>query len=265
MLDSIHHESGITELCMARPPVNALNQELLSALRQAVEKAPAAGTRALVLSGAPGMFSAGVDLLSLLQRDAEGIAADWREFFAVCSAFARSPIPMAAAITGHSPAGGAVLSLFCDYRVMSDGPYRIGLNEVQVGIAVPEAVQFALRRVVGNYRAERLLVAGLMLEAKDARACGFVDELVPQEQVVARSIAWLQELLALPNHAMLVTRQLARADLLSVWGDAARMNERTMVEEFLHADTQAALHTFVAKLKKRDVRDTTDNIKYQEK
>ena len=155
MLNLITHDHAIRELQLARPPVNALNLELLQALRKAVDDSVRDDVRGIVLSGAPGLFSAGIDVPALLQRDRAGVREYWREFFALCGVLARAPIPLVAAITGHSPAGGAVLALFCDYRVMADGPYRIGLNEVQVGLIVPEAIQLALRRVVGTYRAER--------------------------------------------------------------------------------------------------------------
>src|SRR5688572_31636158 len=114
------------------------------------------------------MFSAGLDVPSLLALDRAGIVRFWGEFFGLVRAIARSPIPTVAAIGGHSPAGGAVLAIFCDYRVMARGSYRIGLNEVQVGLTVPEIIQAALRRLVGAYRAERLMVAGAMLESEDA-------------------------------------------------------------------------------------------------
>src|SRR6185437_3684442 len=82
----------------------------------------------------------------------------------------------------HRP-GGAVLALFCDYRVMARGAYRIGLNEVQVGLTVPDCIQAALRRLVGPYRAERLLIQGTMLDADDALAAGMVDELTDVDHV----------------------------------------------------------------------------------
>src|SRR5204863_7790743 len=123
----------------------------------------------------------------------------WNDSFGLCAALARSPIPIAAAITGHSPAGGAVLAIMCDYRVMARGPFKIGLNEVQVGLSVPECIQAALRRLLGPYRAERLLVAGAMLEAEQAHAIGLVDELVEPDLVVPRGLLWLGDLLKLPR------------------------------------------------------------------
>ncbi len=251
MLNLITHDHAIREIQLARPPVNALNLELLQALRKAIDDSVRDDVRGIVLSGAPGLFSAGVDVPALLQRDRAGVREYWREFFALCGALARAPIPLVAAITGHSPAGGAVLALFCDYRVMADGPYRIGLNEVQVGLIVPEAIQLALRRVVGTYRAERLLVVGAMIESADALACGFVDETTAVEQVTTRALRWLDELLALPKHAMLTTRCLARADLANAYADLDALPLDDFVEAFFHPETQATLQALVARLKSK--------------
>lgn len=250
MLNRIHHDA-IVELQLARPPVNALNLSLLQQLRVAIEEAPAAGARGIVLSGAPGMFSAGVDVPALMGRERSEVRAFWREFFAVCAALARSPVPVVAAITGHSPAGGAVLSLFCDYRVMAEGPFKIGLNEVQVGLSVPDCIQLALRRVVGTYRAERLLVAGAMIESSQALACGMVDELTGVEQVSTRALHWLRELLALPSHAMLATRALARADLTEAYADVDALPLDAFVDGFFHPQTQTVLQSLVDRLRKK--------------
>lgn len=250
MLDLIRHDS-ILEVRMAHPPVNALGEKLVRRLREAVEAAPADGARALLLSGRPGLFSAGLDLPALLQLDRAAMRAFWLDFFGLCAAIARSPIPVASAITGHSPAGGAVLAIMGDYRVMARGAYRIGLNEVQVGLAVPEAIQFVLRRLVGPYRAERLLVAGAMVDPETALAVGFVDELAEPEQVVPRSLEWLGELLKLPSHAMLGTRRLARADLADLFADVSSLDIDGFLDSWFSPETQAALNAVVARLKSK--------------
>ncbi|WP_266156625.1 enoyl-CoA hydratase/isomerase family protein [Dyella silvatica] len=251
MLNVITHDA-ITEINLARPPVNALSLELLQALRRALDEAVRQGARGIVLSGAQGMFSAGVDVPALLGRDRQGVHEYWREFFSVCAALARSPVPVVAAITGHSPAGGAVLSLFCDYRVMAQGTFRIGLNEVQVGLIVPECIQFAMRRVIGAYRAERLLIAGAMVDAQQALSYGLVDEVVATEQVVPQAIHWLTQLLALPPRAMLATRALARADLAEAYADVDALPLDDFLDGFFHPETQAVLQQLVARLKKKD-------------
>ena len=249
MLERIEHESSIRELRLDRPPVNALNPELVRALREAVESAPREGVQALAISGGSGIFSAGLDVPALLASDRAAMRAFWKEFFGLCGALARSPIPIAAAITGHSPAGGAVLALFCDYRVMARGAYRIGLNEVQVGLTVPDCIQAGLRRLIGAYRAERLLVQGTMLDADAALAIGFVDELADVDFVSARAIGWLGEVLKLPRQAMLSTRAMARADLAALFADPASLPVDAFLDSWFAPEAQNTLRAMVAKLK----------------
>ena len=95
------------------------------------------GARALVLSGREGMFSAGLDVPVLIELEREELSRALGAFFDAIEALAASAVPVAAAITGHSPAGGAVLSLCCDWRVMAEGDFTIGLSEVRIGIPVP--------------------------------------------------------------------------------------------------------------------------------
>lgn len=250
MLNLVKHDA-VTEIQLARPPVNALNLELLRAVQGALADTVQDGARGVVLSGTQGMFSAGVDVPALLTRDRAGVREYWREFFVTCAALAQLPVPVVAAITGHSPAGGAVLSLFCDYRVMAQGPYRIGLNEVQVGLIAPDCIQMALRRIVGAHRAERLLVSGALIDAEQALACGFVDELAAVDQVTTRARHWLDETLALPSHAMLATRQIARADLINTYANVDALPIDTFVDAFFHPQTQATLQELVARLKSK--------------
>ena len=67
-------------------------------------------------------------------------------FFQAARALAACPVPVVAALAGHSPAGGCVLALCCDYRIMADGPFRIGLNETQVGLVAPDGIQTLMAR-----------------------------------------------------------------------------------------------------------------------
>lgn len=254
MLEITRRET-IVELRLARAPVNALDPALVRALRTAIDDAAAQGARGIILCGRPGMFSAGLDVPVLLQLSRAQLVEFWRDFFALCATLAAAPIPVVAAIAGHSPAGGAVLSIFCDYRVMArsddpEKPYRIGLNEVQVGLFVPEAIQCALRRLVGAYRAERMMVAGQMLDPDQALAIGLVDELGTTASVETRAEEWLKNLLALPPQSMAHTRRIARADLDAIFADPTRLGIEEFADTWFSAETQATLKALVARLKK---------------
>ena len=251
MLRTIRH-GEIHELRLDRPPVNALDSQTIATLRAAVEGAPGEGAQALVLSGAPGIFSAGLDVPRLLALDRAGIRAAWGDFYRLMGALAASPVPVAAAITGHSPAGGAVLAIFCDHRVMAEGEFRIGLNEVQVGIAMPPAIHAALARLVGARQADRLCIGGLMIDPEEALRVGLIDELVPPEQVVEIALHWCRTLLALPRQAMLETRRTARAPLAALLaGQDEHVEVDLMVDRWFSAETQATLRAVVERLKSK--------------
>jgi enoyl-CoA hydratase/carnithine racemase len=246
----IEHHGPVQEIRLQRPPVNALNDELLEALEDAVRSAPGRGARALVISGGEKAFSGGLDVPYLMGLEREGLRRCWSRFFAAARAIAGSPVPVAAAIAGHNPAGGCVLALCCDYRVMARGPFRMGLNETQVGLAVPDAIQYLLRRVAGPHRAERLVVAGAMPDAQACLEYGMVDALTDAGEVVTLAVNWANELLALPQGPMLATRKLARADVVAALESFGDAQLETFIEGWYSADSQAALAAVMKRLGK---------------
>jgi Delta3-Delta2-enoyl-CoA isomerase len=250
MLETLTH-NDILELRLARPPVNALSPELIALLRQSVIAAPDSGARAVVISAGPGLFSAGLDVPALLKLDKAGMLAMWADFFGLLGAIAFSPIPTVAAITGHSPAGGTVVALNCDYRVMAEGPFKLGLNETQVGLALPTAILASLRRLLGPHAAERHIVAGNMIDSAEAQRIGLVDELAAPDQVIPRALEWCRFHLGLPQRAMRINRQSARADLRAIYQNPGADEVDEFVEGWFHPETQAVLQQLVARLKAR--------------
>jgi enoyl-CoA hydratase/carnithine racemase len=247
---------AIRLLRMARPPVNALNPELCRGLIAALETALHDDVGGVVLTGNRRIFSAGLDVpyLVSLGDDRRALLEAWQAFFGAARLIASFRVPIVSAIVGHSPAGGCVLALCSDYRVMScsddpDKPLQIGLNETQVGLSVPEGIQRLMRRIVGDHRAERFVTAGTMLSAEQAHQVGLVDELVASEEVVPRAVAWLETLLKLPRQPMLQTRAIARETVADALSPENVQLER-FVEGWFQPDTQAALKALVARLGK---------------
>ena len=119
-----------------------------------------------------------------------------------------------------------------------------------MGLVAPDAIQHLMRRVVGPYRAERLLVSGALVESEVAQAIGLVDELTDAEHVLVRARHWLEELLALPAAAMLATRRIARADLVAALEGFDDRQLDGFMDAWYAPDTQAALQALVARLKK---------------
>jgi enoyl-CoA hydratase/carnithine racemase len=247
MLERIDH-GAVRELRLARPPVNALDATLLDALNGELAGAAGDGVRGIVLSGSPGRFSAGLDVPTLLTLDRAGMSAFWRAFFGCLTTYAACPVPVVAAVTGHSPAGGAVLALYADRRVMADGEFRIGLNEVQVGLFPGPVIHRVLTRVVGARHAAELLATGALVDSRRALEVGFVDELAPPEQVVARARAWLQQVIALPPAAYARTRALVRRDLIDLMRGLGDAECEAMNDAWFSDETQSTMRGLVAKL-----------------
>jgi enoyl-CoA hydratase/carnithine racemase len=250
MIDVIEHRE-IRELRLNRPPVNALDPGLLSAIRDGVLAAAEEGSRAIVLSGREGMFTAGLDIPVLLSLNEDDMRDAARIFFATLDAIAASPIPVIAAITGHSPAGGAVLSIFCDWRVMADGEFMYGVNEVAVGITMPSIVHAAITRAAGARCAELMCVTGRMVGPREAMALGLIDWVAQPDEVVSTAKGFCEELIALPRRAMEQTRTLARRELVEIVQNNHRRDSEFFFAEWILPETQGPLREVVARLKKR--------------
>ena len=250
LIETTRH-GDIHVLRMARPPVNALDPALCRALSAAIADALAEGAQGLVLAGGQKVFSAGLDVPHLLSlgEDGDALLGAWTDFFEAARALLGAPVPVVAAMAGHAPAGGCVLALCCDYRILAEGPYRIGLNETQVGLVAPEGIQALLSRCVGRHRAERLLVAGAMQDAAEALRIGLVDELTGIDDVATRARVWLDELLLLPRKPMLETRRIARAAVIDCLRDE-RIELSKFVSGWMEPDTQAALRAMLARIGK---------------
>jgi enoyl-CoA hydratase/carnithine racemase len=246
MIEMIRHNT-LTEIKLNRPPVNALNFEILNQLVISFEQAIASDAKGILLSGGSKVFSGGLDVPYLLTASRTELKACWSRFFDAARAIAKSPVPVAAAIAGHNPAGGCVLALCCDYRVMAQGAVRIGLNETQVGLIVPDAIQYLLRRLVGAHRAERLIVAGTMIEAEQALNLGLVDELCEAEHVHTQALHWLNNMAALPQAPMRATRAIARADLIQALDQFTDHDLDGFVESWYAAETQSVLQKLFVK------------------
>ena len=246
MLQEIRH-GEILELRLDRPPANALVPELIGALEESVRSASERGARALVLSGRDGMFSAGLDVPHFVTLDRAAARAAWRGFFQLMEALVGSAVPTACAIGGHAPAGGCVLALCCEWRVMAEGKFKIGLNEVAVGVRVPEPIWAAARHVLGTRQAQRLCTSAVLVETSEAQRIGLVDELAPGAEVVERALAWARAQLALPPETLRRTRELCRKELVAAFALDEADLER-FLDEWFSPEAQAALRAVVERL-----------------
>lgn len=179
---TLEREGPILTVRLSRPPVHALTTTLCTELSAAVHDAERTeGVEGLVLTGSPGMFSGGIDVRWLREQPRDGVEDFMRAFAGAFLDLYRTPLSTIAAISGQSPAGGCVLALACDQRVMAAGRYRIGLNEVAVGLTVPRWLASVAADTVGQRHAEAMLLGARMMTPDEALAIGLVDAVVPAE------------------------------------------------------------------------------------
>ena len=156
---------------------NALTFDLVDSLRAVVASA-AGRVQPLLLTGRDGCFSAGFDLAVMNGDDPDRAAALFAAGGRLYRDIVEAPVPVVVSCTGHALAGGAILLLCADHRVGRSGPYKVGLNEVGIGMALPAfAVSIATHRLERRY----LTSATMFAEVGDperAAAVGFLDEVV---------------------------------------------------------------------------------------
>jgi hypothetical protein len=218
LIEVINH-GPIRELRLARPPVNALDTDLCRQLIHAIELAMAEDAHGIVLSAASASSPAAWTCRTC-SRMAMTSTSCWTPGTPSLAPCAPGREPHSGGRGDHRPRPGGWLRAGAVLRLPGDGaqrrsvaPYAIGLNEVQVGLIAPEGIQRLLRRAAGVHRAGALLTTGALVPAEQALQIGLVDELAEGDRVVARAVAWLQNLLRQPRQPMLLTRAIARADL----------------------------------------------------
>ena len=209
-------KEGYTIVQMNRGKVNALNFEMVEELRETFKKLESdAKVRGAILTGQPHYFSAGLDLIELVQYDKKRITEFFTNFGALYNRLLQFKKPLIAAITGHSPAGGCVLAVACDNRYMARGEnYVIGLNEVAVNIQISQNLCEVYAHWIGEGLAHRYILEGKLLRGEEALKVGLVDELVTLDNLLERAEKQMQIYLRADQEILVNTKQKLRKSLL---------------------------------------------------
>lgn len=198
----------------------------------------------LIITGKDDFFSAGLDLIELYDYNEEQISAFWKDFLALQARLVSFKKPMVAAISGHSPAGGCVLAICCDYRVMSQGKYIIGLNEIPVGIIVPDSIFHLYSFWLGERKAYQFLMEGKLLSVDEALEAGLIDQISNPESVISTA-----------------ERQIRKYMQLNpvTWGQS-KLNLRKHLIAAATADQTATLDQMIKQWRSPEVRGTLQMI-----
>ena len=189
MID-LSHEETVAIIKLNRGVTNAINQECIIELSKIIQNLKSDPEVAgLVLSSTNDkFFSIGFDIPELYGLTKEDFRHFYKSFNQVCMDLYTIPKPSVAAITGHAIAGGTILSLCCDYRFIANERKLMGLNEIKLGVPVPYLTDCILQSLVGTRIARDVIDSGEFYEPEKLFQMGMVDQVLPQADVLPRSI-----------------------------------------------------------------------------
>jgi len=182
-------QTGIAEVTFSRGKVNALNELAVQELRSCFEElAKQSDVKAIILTGqGTKFFSFGFDVPEFLSYSTEAFAAYLEKFTAFYTYLFAYPKPVIAALNGHTIAGGCMLALACDHRVMVSGKAKISLNEIGFGSSLLAGSVRMLKFVVGERNAQAIAYTGAMYSAEEALEQGLVDEVSSNDKLMEQA------------------------------------------------------------------------------
>lgn len=248
----VNIKDKVAVLSLNRGRSNAINTEMVNELHQMIRNIENDDSIAgLIITGQDGFFSAGLDLIELFDYDEETIKSFWVDFLDLITSLVSFKKPMIAAISGHSPAGGCVLALCCDYRIMAEGKFRIGLNEVPVGIIVPENIFHLYSFWLGQANAYSFLLEGKLMKPEEALSFGLIDEVVNPESILHAAERKMQTYIRLERNTWQQSKINMRQELLKkVSRDPSEMLE-PMLAQWWSPSTRSILKTIIQNLQQK--------------
>jgi len=196
---------------------NAFSKERIAALRAAVDEAVAdEAIGAVVIAGREGMFSGGFDLAVMLGDDIAAIIDLVSDGGDLVHHVFGAEIPVVAACTGHAIAAGALLLLGADVRVGTDGPFKIGFNEVSIGMVLPDWGMTIARERLSKRHLQRAVTNARIVDSTTAVDVGFLDLAVEPDKVLAIAIEEAATLAALDSGAYRGTMAAFRGDTINM-------------------------------------------------
>jgi len=206
-------DGRIATITMDDGKVNAFSIPMLQAVHTAFDQAER-DTAVVILTGRESYFSAGFDLKVFAGGDVDRVIEMLTLGATLAERIMSFPTPVLIACPGHAVAAGAFLPLSADVRIGVDGPFQIGLNEVKIGLTVPWFAIALARQRLQPAHFDRAVVGATMYSPSDAVTAGFLDRVVPADELRAASLAAAEALAELNPAAHTATKLRARGDSL---------------------------------------------------
>ncbi len=237
---------------MDREKANPMNYEFVAGLRIALKNLLEDDSiQGVIINGKENFFSAGLDLPELYEYDEKQFEKFWRNFMDLICDLVAFDKPLIASINGHAPAGGCIIAIGCDYRVMAEGNYKIGLNEIPIGIVVPRGIFDIYSFWIGRKTAYQYLMEGKLFSPEHAKEIGLVDEIVPADKVLEAAETKLKQYLKYEQNGWRITKRQLRQDQLKSISSISDFEMKTFLQQWWSQPVRTLLGQFVENLKKK--------------
>jgi enoyl-CoA hydratase len=197
------------------------------------------------------MFSAGVDLLRVLDEGASYVEKFIDTLSVFCESIFAFSKPLVAAVNGHAVAGGCVLACMADRRLMASGNVRVGVPELLVGVPFPAAPLEIMRLVIPPRHLGEVLYGGATYEGQAAIDRGLIDDVVPADELMTRSVVAARTLAGLAPDAFRLTKRQLRQPSLDRMRMAAESLDDEVRRVWSRPDTLEAIRVYVSRTFKR--------------
>lgn len=231
---------------------NSIDEPLVRELTQAARDLgadPSVGG-VLLLSAHPKLFCPGLDLVTLIELDRGAMERFMLLFAEMLWALYGLPKPMVAGVNGHAVAGGCVLALTADHRVLRRGGAQIGLNEVRVGLPLPWSVSELLRASVPPNALGQVALLGRNFADEDALRVGLADELADAAGFEDHCLLRLEEFTEKDAYAVVTTKTALRHDILERMKAHERERMSGWLDGWFSEPTRARMRELTANLTK---------------
>jgi enoyl-CoA hydratase/carnithine racemase len=248
----IERDGDLAVLRFDKARGNAIDEPFTAALQAAVaEVGNDASVRGVLLASAhPKLFCPGLDLVTLIEYDRPAMTRFFTAFLETTRALFALRKPVVAAISGHAVAGGLVIALTADHRVLRRGA-QVGLNEVRVGLPLPWSVALLLKAAVAPAALSRVALLGQNFTDDEAVALGLVHEVADADGFEEACRARLREFAEKDARALSTTKAYLRASTLREMNehDGARLAD--FLDAWFSPEGQARIRETLAALSRR--------------
>ncbi|MCK9390192.1 MAG: enoyl-CoA hydratase/isomerase family protein [Syntrophales bacterium] len=226
----VEKADGIAKVILARGKVNAINEAVIDELTACFQRLAAdAETKAVVLTGQGKFFTYGFDIPEFLNYKQEAFLRYLTKFTDFYGYLFLFPKPVIAALNGHTMAGGCMIAIACDYRIMVSGKAKISLNEINFGSSLFAGSVEIMKLWLGQKNAETAVYTGAMYAAEEAFRLGLIHQVALEADLEANARTVAEQFAAKDGVAFRSIKHLLRKPL----ADEIKKREKDSLLEFV--------------------------------